>query len=134
MILIDLNVVLDVVQQREPHYAASAAVLEQVVAGQITGCLPVHAFTTLHYLVQRYQNSVKADSVISWLLKYFQVAGTSHQDLVRAQLLGWTDFEDAVVAIAAETAICTHILTRNVQDFKDSAVQALTPIEYISGS
>ena len=31
MIMLDLNVILDVVQRREPHYAASAAVLSRVV-------------------------------------------------------------------------------------------------------
>jgi len=134
MILVDLNVVLDVVQQRQPHYTASAAVLEQIVAGQVTACLPVHAFTTLHYLVQRYQNNTKADSFTAWLLKYFRVAETSHQNLIQAQLLGWTDFEDAVVAIAAEAATCTQIVTRNVQDFKDSPVPAMTPLEYLSNA
>ncbi len=54
MILVDLNVVLDVVQQREPHYRASAAVLEEVTHGRVDASLPAHAFTTLHYLVARY--------------------------------------------------------------------------------
>lgn len=103
------------------------------VTGQIAGCLPAHAFTTLHYLVQRYQNRSQADNVVSWLLRYFHVAGTSHRELVRAQALGWRDFEDAVVAVAAETTGCTHILTRNIQDFSGAPVPALTPTEYLVG-
>lgn len=132
MILLDLNVVLDVVQKRQPHYQASAAVLAEVTAGQVDGCLPAHAFTTLHYLVGRYQTPSKADAVINWLLQYFHVAGTSRSELVRAQSLGWRDFEDAVVAAAAESAGCTHLVTRNVRDFRQAPLPVLTPEEYLT--
>lgn len=37
MILVDLNVVLDVVQRREPHYQASAGVLDRVVGKHVKG-------------------------------------------------------------------------------------------------
>ncbi len=40
MILVDLNVVLDVVQRREPHYARSAALLSEIVARRTDACLP----------------------------------------------------------------------------------------------
>jgi hypothetical protein len=46
-LMLDLNVLLDVVQRREPFYAASAAVLSQVVTHEVIGCLPGHGLTTL---------------------------------------------------------------------------------------
>ncbi|HVT15131.1 MAG TPA: hypothetical protein VHQ90_02980, partial [Thermoanaerobaculia bacterium] len=49
--MVDLNVLLDVVQRREPFYAASAAVLSRVIEGPDLACLPSHALTTLHYIV-----------------------------------------------------------------------------------
>ncbi|MEX0731183.1 MAG: hypothetical protein WD057_10350 [Aquisalimonadaceae bacterium] len=39
MILVNINVVLDVVQRREPHYRASAAVLDQVLRKKVEGAL-----------------------------------------------------------------------------------------------
>ena len=134
MILLNLNVVLDVVQKREPHYAASAAVMGQVTDGRVVACLPAPAFTTLHYLVSRYQTETTANRVVDWLLRYFEVAGTTHRELQRARTLDWPDFEDAVVAAAAESHSCTQIVTRNVRDFSDSPVPALTPEEYLFDS
>lgn len=131
MILVDLNVVLDVVQKREPHYRASAAILSSVVRGNLAAALPAHAFTTVHYIVARYQNRAKADEVIDWLLQYFHVATTGHAELVRARKLDWPDFEDAVVAANAESARCKTIVTRNVSDFKTSPVPATTPHEFL---
>ncbi|MCW8828616.1 MAG: PIN domain-containing protein [Gammaproteobacteria bacterium] len=131
MILIDLNVILDVVQRRKPHYRASAAVLDEVVSERVSATLPAHAVTTLHYLVSRYNNRRAADKVVDWLLRYFAVAETGKSDFIRAMGLSWQDYEDAVVAIAADVRGCSCIVTRNVKDFTGSPVPALTPEEFL---
>ena len=131
MILVDLNVVLDVVQKRKAGYAASAALLEQIIDGELEAVVPAHAVTTIHYLVSKYQDAVTADRVVDWLLRYFGIASVGHGELQRARALDWSDFEDAVVAAAAESAGCSTILTQNVKDFADSGIPAMTPAEYL---
>jgi len=64
-------------------------------------------------------------------LKHFQVAAVDSRVLTRARALNWPDFEDAVVAAAAEAHDCSLIITRNVSDFRDSPVSARTPEEYL---
>lgn len=131
MILVDLNVVLDVVQRRDPHYRSSAAVIDRVVRGDVSACLPAHALTTVHFLVNRYRDAATAEHTIDWLLRWFGVAGVTRAELERARALGWSDFEDAVVAAAADAAGCAAIVSRNVGDFVASPVPALTPEEYL---
>ena len=46
-VLIDLNVILDVLQRREPFYAASAAILAHAENRHIRGLVAAHSFTTL---------------------------------------------------------------------------------------
>ena len=48
-ILIDLNVLLDVLQKREPFYQASAELLAAVETGQVEGYIAAHSVTTLFY-------------------------------------------------------------------------------------
>ena len=132
MILIDLNVILDVVQARAPHEAASAHVLETVVCGDIPAMIPAHAVTTIHYLVSRYRDRQIADRTVDWLLRYFRIAEVRRDQFMRARVLGWADFEDAVVAAAAESAGCEMIVTRNVRDFTASPVPACTPEEFLT--
>lgn len=132
MILIDLNVVLDVVQARQPHYPASASVLDRVIQRARTGVVSAHAVTTLHYLVGRYRNRAEADKLVDWLLRYFEIAPVGASELQRARALNWPDFEDAVVAAAAESHGCVAIVTRNLSDFKASPVPALTPEEWLA--
>ena len=131
MILIDLNVILDVLQKRQPHYHASAAVLDEIISERVSGVIPVHAVTTIHYIVSRYQNKTTADKAVDWLLRYFDIAVTGRNELLQARSLGWDDFEDAVVAVAAESRACRWLVTRNVKDYSDSPVPVVTPEEYL---
>ena len=47
-ITLDLNVVLDVVQNRAPYYQDSAEVLSRARTGEFAVVLPSHAVTTLY--------------------------------------------------------------------------------------
>jgi len=131
LILVDLNVVLDVLQAREPHYRASAAVLDRIVNRQDVGLMAGHALTTVHYLVARYRNHQAAQEAVDLLLRHFLIAAVGREQLLRARNLGWLDFEDAVVAAAAESAGCTCIVSRNIKDFVNSPVETVTPEEYL---
>jgi predicted nucleic acid-binding protein len=112
MILVDTNVLLDVIQKREPFYRTSAAVLDHVIRLRCRGFLPTHAVTTIHYLVDRYQDAKTANQAVAWLLSHFDIAGITRAELVTAQSYGWKDYEDAVVAAAAKTQGCRHIVSR----------------------
>ena len=132
-ITVDLNVVLDVVQKRESLYAASAAVLSRVADGTVTGALPAHAFTTLHYIVERYAGPDKAGELVDWLIRDFDVAEAGRDELVYARKLGFPYFEDGVVAACAARAGSDFIVTRNISDFRTSPVPAITPEEFLAG-
>ena len=129
--MLDLNVLLDVLQKREAHYPASAAVLERALQGEAQAAISAHAVTTIHYLVGRYADRASADRALSWLLNHLHVCVVGRDELKQARALGWPDFEDAVVAAVAEGAGCTCIVTRNVKDFGDSSIPAWTPEEFL---
>jgi len=130
-VLLDLNVLLDVVQNRVPHYHDSAKVLSLARLGEIQAVLPVHAFTTLYYILAKAAGKAKADQTIDWLLAHFEVAVADKAVLRRARQLPLADFEDAVVASLAEAGQCDHVVTRNVSDFAGSPVSALTPTDFL---
>lgn len=51
-VLLDLNVLLDVVQRRLPHYEASARVLSCARRDEIVATNSAHAVTTLFYVLR----------------------------------------------------------------------------------
>jgi predicted nucleic acid-binding protein len=131
-VLIDLNVLLDVIQRREPHFAASAAVCALAVRKEVAAFIPAHALTTISYIVRKYAGSQKESETLDWLLANFTLATLDHPTVIRARSLRLPDFEDAIVAATAEASRCAVILSRNVADFKGSPVPALAPEEFLA--
>ena len=57
-VTVDINVLLDVFQKREPHCAASARVMAMVEEGEIKAVFPAHGITTLYYLARKHASRV----------------------------------------------------------------------------
>ncbi len=131
-LMLDVNIVLDVVQKRVPHYKPSAKVMSSIVVGKHIGYLPAHAITTVHYLISKYSTTSKANETIDWLLLQFNIAAITKESLLLSRTLLFDDFEDAVVATVAKEQQCEYIITRNVQDFRNSPVKVITPEEFLS--
>ncbi|HVS65419.1 MAG TPA: PIN domain-containing protein [Thermoanaerobaculia bacterium] len=127
-LLVDLNVVLDVLLDREPHAAASAALWAAVEEGRVGGLVPAHGVTTIFYLVAKERDRTDARRVVSDLLAVFGVAAVDEAVLRRAAALEMPDFEDAVAAAAAEAAGCDAIVTRDPAGFGGSPVEAIEPL------
>lgn len=131
-ITVDINVLLDVFQKREPHYAASARVVSLVTSGQLTGVFPGHALTTLYYLARKHASKPDAEATMDRVLAAFRIGNLDHTAWREARTLAMADFEDAAVAMVAKTSASSFIVTRNVDDFVQSPVPAITPADFLS--
>ena len=92
-VLIDLNILLDVLQQREPFYAASAGILAAAERGQIRAYLTSHTLTTLFYLITKDQSPGAAKTLIQEILTFIQVADVTQATIESALTFPMTDFE-----------------------------------------
>jgi predicted nucleic acid-binding protein len=126
-ILLDTNVVLDVLLDRQPQIGASAAVWAAVETSRAEGMLAAHAVTTIHYLVRKELGTIKARQILSAVLRVFGVAAVDTVVVQEALQLPFSDFEDAVTAAAARLAGCEYIVTRDPKGFRGSSVRAIMP-------
>jgi len=126
-ILLDVNVLLDAVLERQPHAEAATRIWTAVETGRASGLVPAHGVTTLFYLFARARGGAAARRGVGHLLTVFGVAAVDESVLQRALTLGWADFEDAVCAAAAEAAGCDLIVTRDAAGFRSSPVDAVDP-------
>lgn len=131
-ILVDLNVVLDVLAHREPHYRSSAAVWAQIETGVMDGFVAAHSVTTLFYLLLRHTERRAAIRALRDLLRVFAVAPADHPAVESALDLEWADFEDAVQMTVAGQVGVDYLVTRNTKDFKGGGVRAITPAELLA--
>ena len=126
-VLYDTNVVLDVLQARRPHLAASAAALNLVEAGRVEGYVAAHAITTIAYLLQRQVGAARSRVVLADLLSRLQVAAVTERTIRTALAGAFRDVEDAVCHAAALEARAELIVTRNLADFVPGTVPAVLP-------
>ena len=126
-LLLDTSVVLDVLLERRPRRAASAAVWAAVETGKVDGLLAAHAATTVHYLVSRERGRAVGERTLNAILRVLGVAPVDSKVIQNAIALAWPDFEDAVTAAAAAQAGCDLIVTRDPRGFPRSPVTVLPP-------
>ena len=131
-ILVDLNVIVDVIQQRQPFYEESARVVDAVVRGQAEGWLAAHSITTLFYVINRVRNRETAVTAITGLLEVFTVAAVDDQVIRRAMAWGWPDFEDAVQMATAVNIQANYLITRNPRDFQAGHIPVVQPAAFLT--
>jgi predicted nucleic acid-binding protein len=131
-VLIDLNVILDVLQRREPFYATSARVLARAETGVVEGLVAAHTMTTLFYLIAKDRSPEVARIALTELLRFLSIAAVDHTTIEQALNLPYGDFEDAVQMMAAVQAGAQYVITRNVQDYQAGPLPALQPAELLA--
>ena len=131
-LLIDANILLDVLQRREPHYETSATVWKLCEAERAEGWVTALSLANLVYVMRKELDPDQVADVLERLALIFRVADLTAGDVERAAQARWSDFEDALQSAAAERIRADCIITRNVRDFKNSRVAAMTPTEYLA--
>jgi len=131
-ILLDIDVILDVLADREPFVDDAEAVLRQVEARALEGLVAAHTITTLHFLLAKHLGKAKVRKVLTDVLHVVRVVPVDEDRIRHALALNWNDFENAVQAACAENAEADYLVTRDKRGFKKSAVKVVTPAELLA--
>ena len=131
-LMIDANIVLDVLQKREPFYLDSSKVLKMCETNMAEGHLSTLTFTNLVYIMRRELNSEKIEQVLKTLSLICCFDDLTLSDIINAASMQWDDFEDAVQATIAKRINADYIITRNVKDYRKCSIMAMTPSEFFA--
>lgn len=131
-LLIDANILLDVLQKREPHFHNSSLIWKLCETDSVEGYVSSLTLANLIYVMRKELDPNKIENVLQQLKLIFQFTDLSVTDITKAANLKWDDFEDAIQSAIAERIHADYIITRNVRDFNKSRITAFTPEEYLS--
>ena len=131
-LLIDGNIILDVLQNREPHVVDSAKIWKLCETDQVEGYVSALTFSNLVYIMRKELSPEKINEVFKSLGLIFRFTELTVSDLAKAAEQQLDDFEDALQAATAERIHADNIITRNVKDFKQSKIVAFTPTEFLA--
>ncbi len=130
-VLLDTNVLLDVALERGEFVSESKEVLAWLQASVGSAMMAWHTVSNVYYVLRGARNDSFARRFIFDMLRLAGVAGGDAATVQAALALPMSDFEDALQVAAAMSAQAQWIVTRNVTDFRNSPLPAITPRNFV---
>lgn len=131
-VLIDANIVLDMLEKREPFYESSDKVLALCASKKIKGYIALHSVSNIYYILRKNYSAENRRLLLLGILKFLQAGNVSHESVCRAlERDDFHDFEDCLQDECAAQNHVDYIITRNTDDFSNSIIPAITPADFL---
>lgn len=131
-VLIDTNIALDFLLQREQFFQNAELLFDAIDSGQVIGYVTATTLTDIFYIARRHTRRIEqARQAITEILSVMEICPVNRVVLESALGLGWIDFEDAVQVACAVAQGLDAIVTRDRQDFSNSPVTVLSVQELL---
>ncbi|MGB9180961.1 MAG: PIN domain-containing protein [Pyrinomonadaceae bacterium] len=131
-VLLDTNVLLDHLLERELFAQPASELLELnargTFEGYVSGITPINVF----YIARKFIGRDKLQQFISDLLLAVRVCPIAHEVLNQAFALPFSDYEDAVQHASATASGLDAIVTRNLEDYKNSTLPIFSPTDFLN--
>jgi predicted nucleic acid-binding protein len=131
-VLLDTNVILDALLQRELFVHDARQILQRVEQGELTAFVCATTITTIDYLAAKALGAAASRKLLSILLELCEIAPVTRAVITDAIASPLDDFEDAVLCHAAMNCGLNAVITRNGKDFRRSGLNIYSPKEWLS--
>lgn len=131
-ILIDTNILLDYLLERDPFFEDAKKVILSCTDGDTKGCIAAHSISNIFFILRKDYTASERREILSSLCTIFDVEGIDKAKLL-AGLANeeFSDFEDCLQMECAKSYGAEYIVTRNVADYSASEIKAILPSEYL---
>ena len=131
-ILIDTDVILDLLFDRQPFADDATKILALCEEGKLKGFVTPVAISNTYYLLRKTASHDKVIEHLKMLLAIVDIALMTKETVMAALNSSFKDFEDALQNYSAESDIeISVIVTRNIKDYKLSNLAVMTPEEFL---
>lgn len=126
-VLLDTNIVLDYLLEREPFLQDTEALFGAIDSGQVVGYVTATTLTDIFYIARRQTRSAElARQAVSTTLAIMVICSVNRAVLESAFASSLDDFEDAVQIACAVSQSLDVIVTRDLQGFSSSTIPVLS--------
>ena len=132
-ILLDSNIILDWLQQREPFYQNARKIVESCMFGNLAGFVTSHSLCDMYYILRKDFSLEQRLNFIRLISERCTVITENANDFIAVTNNPVTkDLEDGLQMQCAAQNELNYIVTRNIKDFTDSSVPAIMPEDFIA--
>ena len=129
-LFLDTNVVMDMLQRREPFFLAAANLFALSAAGKVELFASPMTYATASYLIGK-KDLASVKPLLSQLRTLSRVTIADEETIDQALSSSFADYEDGLQHFSALRHHVDYIITRNKDDFSHAQVKVLTPIEFL---
>ncbi len=130
--LIDTCVIVDILQKREPFCQPAMEILLSISNRKCIGILTAKSITDIYYILRRSIHSEEnVRKLVRILFTLFDVKDTFSADCELALDSAMKDYEDAIMVQTAFRIGADCIVTRNLKDYKLSALPVFSPEQFL---
>ncbi len=131
-VLLDTDIILDFFLDREPFADFATEVLSLCERKEITGYVTPVIISNTYYILRTTAKHEKVIGKLRLLMSVLDVLSMDKKIIEHALNSNFKDFEDALQNFAAEqNPKVKVVLTRNLNDYKNSALSVMTPESYL---
>lgn len=130
-VLIDTNILLDVLDERDGFWEDSLAVWNLCRDGKINGFISALSIPNIIYIMRKSLAPEKTEDLIRKMSILFEIVDMKASDITEASQMLVRDFEDGVQMVTAKRIQADYIVTRNTRDFLSSEVPRIEPMELL---
>lgn len=126
-LFLDTNLLIDYFASRIPYRDFFMKLLAMNEFGDAELWVSAKSFTDVFYVCKKHVPSRALQQAFSNCGDFLRICSIGEQDIMLAANRAWPDFEDCLVAIAAEKVKADYLVTRDLDGFRDSKVPVLSP-------
>ncbi|CAC5339958.1 MULTISPECIES: type II toxin-antitoxin system VapC family toxin [Planktothrix] len=126
-VLIDTNVVLDFLQEREPFVDDAAKIFAKIDAGELEGFISAITITNIYYIIRKVSGKITAQDAIAQIMTDLHICAVDREILEQAITLNFQDFEDAVQCACGIANEVDAIITRDPSGFVNAGILVIPP-------
>lgn len=131
-VLLDTNILIAFIAQRPPFVKNSKAILGLCAEEKIDGCIAAHSVMNTFYILRKDITADNRKKVLTELCNLLTVVGIDKAKILSALANNdFTDVEDCLQTECAKEFSADYIVTRNVKDFQNSTIPAISPDEFL---
>ena len=130
-ILVDTNVILDILLNRNDFVETSREALEKAISNGDRLYFSSSSVTDVYYLIRKSINRNIALKAIMQMSEIFIFATVDSDCILTATLSKIGDYEDALVDTVASSIDADYIMTRNILDFKNARNKIISPSGFL---
>lgn len=133
-VFVDTDISLDLLTQREPFYNAAATLFTKADRKELKLFVSSLSFSNLYYILKSEHSVSESRRILNNYRVLVNVLPVNEKIIDLALQSLFKDFEDAIQYYTATQHNVPVILTRNLKDYKQSAIPVMTAGDFLKNN